>query len=40
VTLLQAMDCDFAQGYFFDKPRDVAGAEAFITKQLTNAVAA
>ena len=30
VVLLQAMDCDLAQGYYFDQPRDVAGVEAFI----------
>ncbi len=40
VTLLQAMDCDLAQGYFFDRPRDVAGAEAYISMQLAKSIAA
>lgn len=40
VAMLQAMDCDLAQGYFFDRPRDVAGAEAYISKQLAPAKAA
>jgi diguanylate cyclase (GGDEF)-like protein len=30
VALLQAMDCDLAQGYFFAPPRDAAGAEAYL----------
>jgi diguanylate cyclase (GGDEF)-like protein len=40
VAMLQAMDCDLAQGYYFDRPHDVAGAEAFIYKHLSKAVAA
>jgi predicted signal transduction protein with EAL and GGDEF domain len=35
VVMLQALDCEMAQGYYFDKPRDVKGAEAFINKTLT-----
>ncbi|HEY8751204.1 MAG TPA: EAL domain-containing protein [Tepidisphaeraceae bacterium] len=40
VALLQGMDCDLAQGYYFDRPRDATGAEAFIEKRLAKAVAA
>jgi diguanylate cyclase (GGDEF)-like protein len=40
VTLLQAMDCDLAQGFFFDRARDVAGAEAYIGMQLAKSIAA
>lgn len=30
VAMLQAFECDYAQGYYFDRPRDKAGAEQFI----------
>jgi diguanylate cyclase (GGDEF)-like protein len=40
VSMLQAMDCNLAQGFFFDEPRDAAGAEAYIARQLTRAEAA
>jgi diguanylate cyclase (GGDEF)-like protein len=40
VALLQGMDCDLAQGYYFDRPQDVAGAEAFIERHLSRAIAA
>lgn len=36
VNLLRGFECDHAQGYFFDQPRDVIGAEAFIRRQLTS----
>jgi diguanylate cyclase (GGDEF)-like protein len=36
VVMLQAMECEWAQGYYFDRPRDVAGAEAFIESSLLN----
>ena len=35
VVMLQALNCELAQGYYFDKPRDVKGAEAFINRILT-----
>ena len=40
VTLLQAMDCTLAQGFFFDSPQNVAGAEAFIERRITRSAAA
>ena len=40
VALLQAMDCDLAQGFFFDRPQNVEGAEAYITGQLAKNIAA
>jgi EAL domain-containing protein (putative c-di-GMP-specific phosphodiesterase class I) len=40
VGMLQAMDCDLAQGYFFDRARDVAGAEEFIAKNHPQSIAA
>jgi len=32
--LLRRLGCDHAQGYYFDKPRDAKGAEAYIKQQL------
>jgi diguanylate cyclase len=40
LVMLQAMNCDFGQGYFFDRPRDAAGAEAYLAKHLAKSVAA
>jgi diguanylate cyclase (GGDEF)-like protein len=40
VALLQAMDCDLAQGFFFARPQTVEQAEAFIEHHLARAVAA
>jgi diguanylate cyclase len=41
VTLLQAMDCDFAQGYHFGRPMTVTDATAFLAApQATMALAA
>jgi EAL domain-containing protein (putative c-di-GMP-specific phosphodiesterase class I) len=40
VALLQAMECDLAQGFFFDRPRSVQGAEEFIAQQLSKCIAA
>lgn len=40
VSLLQAMDCDLAQGYFFGRPLDSQGSEALIERQLISRVAA
>jgi EAL domain-containing protein (putative c-di-GMP-specific phosphodiesterase class I) len=34
VVMLQAMDCDLGQGYFFSRPVNAAAAEEFIQKQL------
>jgi diguanylate cyclase (GGDEF)-like protein len=39
VSLLQAMDCDLAQGYFFDRPRDASEAEALIISHLSKLAA-
>jgi EAL domain-containing protein (putative c-di-GMP-specific phosphodiesterase class I) len=40
IVLLQSMDCDFAQGYFFSKPADAAAAETFIENRVKQAFAA
>jgi EAL domain-containing protein (putative c-di-GMP-specific phosphodiesterase class I) len=40
VALLQAMGCDYAQGYYFDRPRDAAAAGAYIRKLTTRTDAA
>jgi EAL domain-containing protein (putative c-di-GMP-specific phosphodiesterase class I) len=34
VELLRSMDCDLVQGYYFSRPTDNAGAEAFIAQQI------
>jgi diguanylate cyclase (GGDEF)-like protein len=39
VALLQAMDCDLAQGYFFAPPRDAAGAEAYLANPASGVAA-
>jgi len=40
IALLQAMDCDLAQGYYFLKPADSIGAEAFIESRSSKQSAA
>ena len=40
VSMLQALECDLAQGYHFDVPREAAGAEEFIQRNQTRAAAA
>jgi diguanylate cyclase (GGDEF)-like protein len=40
VALLQAMDCDLAQGFYFGKPTDAAGVESLIKRQLSKRSAA
>jgi EAL domain-containing protein (putative c-di-GMP-specific phosphodiesterase class I) len=40
VTMLQALDCDLAQGYFFGAPTDAAAAEEFLIKSISPAIAA
>jgi diguanylate cyclase len=39
VVMLQAMDCDKAQGFFFSKPMDAAAAEAYIQRMQVKKVA-
>ena len=39
-AMLQAMDCDLAQGYVFDRPGDAAAAEEFLARFLPVNVAA
>jgi EAL domain-containing protein (putative c-di-GMP-specific phosphodiesterase class I) len=34
VALMQTLECDYAQGFYFDRPRDVTGAEAFIRRMI------
>src|SRR5439155_16018218 len=40
IAMLQAMDCDLAQGYVFDRPGDAAAAEEFLVRFLPVNVAA
>jgi diguanylate cyclase (GGDEF)-like protein len=40
ISLLQSMDCDLAQGYFFSRPCDAAQAEQFLRSRITAAAAA
>ncbi len=40
VALMQTLECDYAQGFYFDQPRDVAQAEAFIARHRPAAIAA
>ncbi len=40
VALLQAMDCDLAQGYFFDRPRGAEEATQYIAAALAKAAVA
>jgi EAL domain-containing protein (putative c-di-GMP-specific phosphodiesterase class I) len=39
VELLRRIDCDHAQGFYFAKPQDAEGAEAFIREQISHGMA-
>ncbi len=39
-TMLLSMDCDNAQGYFFNRPMDAAKAEALLSAGMKQAAAA
>ena len=40
MTLLQAMDCELAQGFYFGRPTDAAATEEFLTRYLANSLQA
>jgi EAL domain-containing protein (putative c-di-GMP-specific phosphodiesterase class I) len=40
LTMLQALDCDYAQGYFFGRPVPADEADAFIQRKLAPSRAA